>query len=108
MAAIRDFLQEELENEDPDEEFKDWLEDLIESGGQAPSDSEIRDLLQQLVTGGKPAGTGTQSPAAQETSPDTRIFFTVALGYKQSLMDAELTRRDLDRAAMPEKLEAEQ
>lgn len=108
MAAIRDFLQEELENEDPDEEFKDWLEDLIESGGQAPSDSEIRDLLQQLVTGGKPAGTGTQSPAAQETSPDMRIFFAVALGYKQSLMDAELTRRDLDRAAMPEKLEAEQ
>lgn len=107
LEAIREKLREEVESgKDPDEEFKEWLEDMIESGGQAPTDSTIRDLLQQLVTGGNHGGTGTQNPAPQETHPDTRIFFAAALGYKQSLMDAELTRRNLDRTTTVEKLEA--
>lgn len=69
------------------------------SGNQ--SSSVGSDALNQLINSGSILG----SNAAQPEQTDDRIYFAVALGYKQTLIDAELERKGLSAAEKLEKLE---
>lgn len=69
------------------------------------SDSDISDILNQ-ITGGQifPSGATGGEPQVEQ---DTRIYFSVALGYKPALIAAELVRKGLDYGEKLEILEVE-
>ena len=66
-------------------------------GGFHTGDAELDDILNGLLPSvpGIPSD-GTGGDTTQPTEPaDTRIFFSVSLGYRQELMDAELERKGM-------------
>lgn len=74
---------------------------LLGTIGGTQSNNVGSDALNQLINNGILGGTQSQ-PTQQK---DDRIYFAVALGYKQTLIDAELERKGLSAAEKLEKLE---
>jgi len=78
--------------------FEAWLKEYMgNQSGNAPSGDDISNIIGGLVGGGG-------APAEPE---DTRIHFSAALIYSESLIEAELERKGFDLSAMPEMLEVE-
>ena len=78
--------------------------------GNAQIDKIIKDYLSGINLGtGTGSGTGTGIGGGigggMGQAQDTRVFYTVALQYKQELLTAELARKGLDSSLMVEKVE---
>lgn len=80
----------------------DWRGIDIENWNQEGLQNLLGQAAQQLSGGAFP---GELGGGEQEQPQDNRIFFTVALPYKESLIQAELERRGLSRADMRQRLE---
>lgn len=83
-----------------DKDMLNWLlENLQKNNGSSSVPSDVLSgLLDGILNGGGsslfPGGTNT--PGSQPTVPvDDRIYFSVALGYKPALIEAELERKGL-------------
>lgn len=76
----------------------DWRGIDIENPGQ----EDLMNLVMQIYAnlGEDPGGPGTEQP-------DTRIYFTVAIPYKEELIQAEMERMGLSRDDMRDKLDLE-
>ena len=80
----------------------DWRGIDIENWNQEGLQNLLGQVMQQLSGGAFP---GELGGGEQEQPQDNRIFFTVALPYKESLIQAELERKGLSRADMRQRLE---
>lgn len=84
-----------------------------DDGSNTENDELLKWLLSQYLNQGQNGGTGipdifnTGSGQAQKPA-DNRYYLTVVLGYDESLIQAELTRKGLDRDAKVEKVEVAQ
>ena len=78
--------------------------------GNAKLDKIIGDYLAGLSinNGGTSSGNGNYGGGYSPAPQDTRIFYTVALQYKQELITAELERKGLDYNLLVEKVEVSQ
>ncbi|MBR2048475.1 MAG: hypothetical protein IJ960_07750 [Oscillospiraceae bacterium] len=78
--------------------------------GNAEWDKMITDYLKNLAGGGGGGGNGGNGGfgGGMGNPQDTRIFFTVSLGYKDELKAAELARKGLYYDAKISKLEVEE
>lgn len=97
---------------------KDVVTEAIESGsidigsltggsGNSSNNQAIMDWFLQNYGNTENTGTGTEGTTGGETAEpeDTRIYFAVALGYKEALIREEQMRKGLDAGDKVEKLE---